>query len=65
MTSIESYDVICVAIGLLISAMAIRVLDTMLFGISPTHPLTFGVTSLLLGLVAMLACGVPARGQPT
>ena len=53
--------IIGVAIGLLISALAMRVLDATLFGISPTDPLTFGVISLLLGLVAMLACWVPAR----
>jgi ABC-type lipoprotein release transport system permease subunit len=53
--------IIGVAIGYLISAMAMRVLDATLFGISPTDPLTFGAISLLLGLVAMLACWVPAR----
>jgi ABC-type lipoprotein release transport system permease subunit len=53
--------IIGVAIGLLISALAMRVLDATLFGISPTDPLTFGITSLLLGLVTMLACWVPAR----
>jgi len=53
--------IIGVAIGLLISAAATRVLSAALFGISPTDPLTFGGISLLLGLVAMLACWIPAR----
>ena len=53
--------IIGVAIGLLISALAMRVLDAALFGISPTDPLTFGAISLLLGLVALLACWIPAR----
>jgi macrolide transport system ATP-binding/permease protein len=53
--------IIGVAIGLLISAAATRVLSAALFGISPTDPLTFGVSTLLLGLVALLACWIPAR----
>ncbi|MCI0389924.1 MAG: ABC transporter permease [Acidobacteria bacterium] len=53
--------IIGVAIGLLISAVATRVLAAVLFGISPTDPLTFGVITLLLGLVALLACWFPAR----
>jgi putative ABC transport system permease protein len=32
-----------------------------LFGVSPSDPLTFGVISLSLGAVAMLACYLPAR----
>jgi putative ABC transport system permease protein len=32
-----------------------------LFGISPIDPLTFGVIALLLSLVALLACWIPAR----
>jgi putative ABC transport system permease protein len=50
-----------VALGLLISAVATRVLSAALYGISPTDPLTFGVITLLLGVVALLACWIPAR----
>jgi predicted permease len=53
--------IIGVAIGLSLSAAATRVLAAALFGISPTDPLTFVAITLLLGLVAMLACWVPAR----
>lgn len=50
-----------IAIGLLISAVATRVLGAVLFGISSTDPLTFGAIALLLCLVALLACWIPAR----
>jgi predicted permease len=36
-------------------------LTTMLFGVSPRDPLTFGVIAVLLTLVALFACFIPAR----
>jgi predicted permease len=36
-------------------------LNTMLFGVQPRDPLTFGVTASLLTVVALIACLVPAR----
>jgi putative ABC transport system permease protein len=53
--------IIGVALGLLLSAVGTRVLAHALYGISPTDPLTFGVITFLLGVVALLACGIPAR----
>jgi len=53
--------IIGVSLGLLVSVVATRVLDAALYGISPTDPLTFGVITFLLGLVALLACWIPAR----
>jgi len=38
-----------------------RYLNTLLFGVRVTDPLTFSVISLLLMLVALLACYLPAR----
>ncbi len=38
-----------------------RVLDSFVFGISTTDPMTFVAVSLLLATVAMLACYLPAR----
>ena len=36
-------------------------LTDMLYGVSPTDPLTFGVIALFLTLVALVACYIPAR----
>jgi ABC-type antimicrobial peptide transport system permease subunit len=36
-------------------------LNSMLFGVQPRDPLTFGVTAALLTIVALVACYVPAR----
>jgi len=36
-------------------------LSDMLYGVTTRDPLTFGVVPLLLLLVALLACYVPAR----
>lgn len=38
-----------------------RFLSTLLFGITPTDPVTFAVVSLLLALVAVVATYIPAR----
>ncbi|HEX5081037.1 MAG TPA: ABC transporter permease [Blastocatellia bacterium] len=50
-----------VAFGLAGALALTRLLKTFLFGVSPTDPLTFAVISLLLLLVALLACWIPAR----
>jgi putative ABC transport system permease protein len=38
-----------------------RVLGSLLLGITPTDPITFGAVALLLVAVALLACYIPAR----
>ena len=50
-----------VAIGLLASLALTRLMETLLFDVSVTDPLTFAGIALLLTSVALLACFVPAR----
>ena len=49
------------ALGLLFAFAFARVIASLLFGVKPTDPLTFGGVALLLVSVALLACYIPAR----
>ncbi|HSE24269.1 MAG TPA: FtsX-like permease family protein, partial [Pyrinomonadaceae bacterium] len=48
-------------IGSVGSFICTRLFASLLFGVSATDPLTFIVTPVLLSLVALIACYVPAR----
>jgi putative ABC transport system permease protein len=50
-----------VVIGLLAAWGATRLLISLLFNLSPTDTGTFSVVSLVLGLVGLFACYLPAR----
>jgi predicted permease len=50
-----------VALGLLASVAATRLLGTLAHGVSATDPLTFAGIALLLLAVALLACWIPAQ----
>jgi putative ABC transport system permease protein len=49
------------AIGLAGSLFAARLLSGMLFGVAPSDPATFAGVAMVLVLVALVACYVPAR----
>jgi putative ABC transport system permease protein len=50
-----------VALGLLSAFTLTRWMEKLLFGVRATDPLTFAVIALLLTIVALLACWIPAR----
>jgi putative ABC transport system permease protein len=47
-------------IGLWLAALLSRVLDTVLFGVQPLDPATFGVVAALLAITAALSTAIPA-----
>jgi len=49
------------ALGLCGAVALTRVLESQLHGVTPTDPVTYGVTTVLLGVVVVLAAYVPAR----
>jgi predicted permease len=52
-----------VGIGMgLVGAVALtRIMSSMLFGVEATDPLTFAAIALILAIVALIACYIPAR----
>ncbi len=49
------------ALGILGAAAAARLLESLLFGVSPVEPVTYGAVIAVLGTVALVACWLPAR----
>jgi ABC-type antimicrobial peptide transport system permease subunit len=48
-------------LGLLAALLLTRLIQTLLYGVGTTDPLTFVAVALLLAGVALLACWIPAR----
>jgi putative ABC transport system permease protein len=49
------------AIGVVFALMLTRLMSGLLFGVSPSDPITYVIIPALLGGVALGACLVPAR----
>ena len=49
-----------IVLGLIVALVLMRQLSSLLFGVSAYDPVTFGGVALLLVLVALLACYIPA-----
>ncbi|HYL75066.1 MAG TPA: ABC transporter permease, partial [Bryobacteraceae bacterium] len=50
-----------IAVGLLGGLGAARLMSSLLYGVAPYDPVTFGAVVAVLALVALAACGIPAR----
>ena len=50
-----------VLVGIVTALGVTRYLQSILFGVRPTDPVTFLAVCLMLGVVALLACYIPAR----
>jgi len=50
-----------VAIGVALALGVARLISSFLFGVKPTDPLTYAAVAVGLGVVALLACYIPAR----
>ena len=49
------------AAGLVVAFFITKLMSSLLFGVSATDPVTFGTVALILFIVALLACYIPAR----
>jgi putative ABC transport system permease protein len=53
--------VIGVAVGVSVALMLTRLLEKLLYGVSPTDPLTFVAVTSVLMIAALVASYIPAR----
>lgn len=50
-----------IAIGIIAALLLTQLMTSLLFGVSAADPLTFAAVSVLLILVGLAACYIPAR----
>jgi putative ABC transport system permease protein len=50
-----------IGLGIVAALVVTRLMATLLYGVSATDPLTFTAVALLLAVVALAACYIPAR----
>jgi putative ABC transport system permease protein len=53
--------VVGLVVGIVASVASTRLLRSQLFGVEPTDPIAYAAVALMLGLVASVACYIPAR----
>lgn len=50
-----------VAVGLIAAAFLTRLMSALLFGVDPADPITYGIVSVVLVIVTLLASYLPSR----
>jgi ABC-type lipoprotein release transport system permease subunit len=50
-----------IVLGALVTLVATRALESLLFGVGRFEPLAYGGAALVLGLIGLVACWLPAR----
>jgi ABC-type antimicrobial peptide transport system permease subunit len=50
-----------ITIGVLLAWSAMRVMQSLLYGVTAADPMTFATVTILFGTVALAACYLPAR----
>jgi len=53
--------IVGLVLGLVVAFAAMRLLSSLLFGVSAHDPLIFGGVTLILATAAIMACYIPAR----
>jgi putative ABC transport system permease protein len=56
-----TFTLIGIGIGLVAAIAMTRLMSSLLYGVTATDPLTFAAITLLLAVIAFLACYIPAR----
>ena len=50
-----------IAVGIAVGLALTQLMTDLLYGVRATDPVTFGVVTVILGAVSLLACCIPAR----
>jgi ABC-type antimicrobial peptide transport system permease subunit len=50
-----------VAFGLVASFVAMRLMSSLLFGVNPVDPITYGTITAVIAVIAYVACYLPSR----
>jgi putative ABC transport system permease protein len=56
-----SIGLVGVGLGIVGALLLAHVMGALLYGVRPTDPFSFGAVALLLSLLTLIACYIPAR----